>query len=200
MHLYSSASNSKPKLVAGIAFVALALNELLRRAVSATIPALAEYTSGLSAMAMFGALYFCVDRWAWRPRKVRRALLVPDLGGRWRCVGRTLAQNGTAPEREWSATVVIKQSWTRIAVVLETKTSRSHSIAAALLEEPDGGFRLVYTYENEPSPQESHLQRHVGTARLRFDAEAQVGEGDYFTGRDRYTFGMMKLTRGVPTA
>lgn len=69
------------------------------------------------------------------------------------------------------------------------------SITAALLCEPGGGHRLLYTYRNTPKIKERELQAHRGSADLLFAADRKSADGEYFNGQGRFTFGTLTLTR-----
>lgn len=53
---------------------------------------------------------------------------------------------------------------------------------------------LTFEYTNEPkSGAQDTMHPHLGLNRLRLSPDATTLEGDYFSGRDRQTFGHMKL-------
>jgi hypothetical protein len=151
---------------------------------------------GISAMSVFTLVYLLFDRVVWKWRWARKILLVPDLNGSWRCDGKTLFRHGTPLEAEWSGTVTIRQSWSRIRIVLTTGQSASQSIAASIFQEAGSGFRLIYHYDNKPGLGERELARHCGLCNLLFDENVESATGEYFTDKDRMTAGTMKLTRG----
>lgn len=142
-------------------------------------------------------LYYVFRHWVWKLRWVAKLLKVPDLSGTWLCKGETLnPKEGIEPN--WEGTVSITQDWDMIRVTIATATSRSESIAAALQYDPHLGYHLLYTYKNEPkadSPMD--MVGHKGAAHLTFSDDLQSAEGDYFNGRGRYTFGVMKLRRSA---
>ena len=196
MHPYSTDSPANPKLLAYLAFAAVALSAAAGALLASLNSTLGWHLSGVSSMACFGLLYLLLDRWLWRRAWIRRVLLVPDLNGTWKCAGATVSQAGQATNRAWTGTLRIRQAWSRISVVLSTEQSRSHSIAASIYRDPAGGYRLIYHYENEPSPAEHDLARHSGLCRIVFDEKVTEAAGTYFTDRDRMTVGTMKFTRG----
>ncbi|MBK9187364.1 MAG: hypothetical protein IPM33_00245 [Phycisphaerales bacterium] len=151
---------------------------------------------GVSAMSVFSFLYLLFDRVLWRWRWARRFLLVPDLTGTWRCDGKTLFKDGVVHDADWSGTMTIRQSWSRIRIVLTTGKSSSQSIAASVFQEAGSGFRLIYHYDNKPGLGERELARHCGLCNLLFNENLDSASGEYFTDKDRMTAGTMKLTRG----
>jgi hypothetical protein len=78
---------------------------------------------------------------------------------------------------------------------LKTGDSGSDSISAALLYDESIGYRLMYTYKNQPRLDRPHLATHTGYAELLFDTKIKTAEGDYFNGRGRYSYGTISLTR-----
>lgn len=151
--------------------------------------------TGVSALGCFGMLFWLFEHFAWRWPLARRVLLVPDLNGVWTCKGHTTNRKGEAVSFDWTATVAIRQSWSRMVIRVKTIHSESHSIAASLYQEPGRGFRLIYHYENKPSATEPGLQRHSGQCDLVFAEDTRSAIGEYFTGQGRLTVGTMTLTR-----
>lgn len=148
----------------------------------------------VGAGVVFMVLAWLLNRHAWRWRIVQAVLQVPDLSGTWTCTGRTIGTS-TNPEYEWSGTVTIVQSWDKIRIRLKTNTSASNSKSAALVKDEADGWRVFYSYSNEPRIGETELNAHRGFAEIVFDKELTAGEGEYFNGNGRYTFGTMKLER-----
>jgi hypothetical protein len=178
---------------AGIVALVLALFDVARRlGVGDAIPPVLLIPVG--AGAVYAALYWLFDRHVWRLRAVSRWLRVPDLSGSWACAGQTLHADGT-PSFAWSAKLVIVQSWDRIRVRLRTAQSGSNSVTASLLHDEADGYRLIYSYRNDPRISETELRSHLGFAELTFAADLATAEGEYFNGHGRYTFGTMRLTR-----
>lgn len=148
----------------------------------------------IGAGVVFGVLYWLFDRHAWRHQWLARALGVPDLSGRWRVEGQTIN-----PDRSkgyvWGGEIVIVQSWDRIRVRLKTPQSGSNSVTAALVKDAADGYRLFYSYRNDPRIDQPDLQSHRGYAEITFAADMKRGEGEYFNGLGRFTFGTMILTK-----
>lgn len=193
MHPYTNDGLGGPKLIAALALaapsIALALNTPLQWLKVKTGVSVVEF----STMAIFTGLYLLFDRFAWRIPIARRLLLVPNLNGTWVCEGKTVFKRGGAVEFEWHGTITIVQSWSRIAITLQTAQSRSDSLAASIRRVPTGGFRLVYHYVNDPDVDQVDLAHHKGLCQLSFAADCTSATGDYFTDRDRMTVGTMTL-------
>lgn len=148
----------------------------------------------LTAMAIYGLLFTIFDRYFWKLPLVAELLKVPDLSGEWVCQGQTINPDRSAGY-QWQARVTIVQSWDKIRVRLKTDQSGSSSVSAALVFDDADGYRLMYSYKNEPRIGELELKAHLGHAELIFSKDLQTAEGEYFNGRGRFTFGTMKLRR-----
>lgn len=148
----------------------------------------------LTAGVVYGILYWLFDRHVWKIPKVASLLRVPDLSGTWDCVGQSINPD-KSPGFAWEGEVIIVQSWDRIRVRLKTKQSGSNSMAAALIYDEVDGFRLMYSYKNDPKIGEAELTSHRGYAELTFDKDLRIADGEYFNGQGRYTFGRMTLKK-----
>lgn len=148
----------------------------------------------ISAAVIYPMGHWLFDNLAWRLPWMLRFLGIPDLNGAWTCEGTTLEDNGEV-RFAWTATITICQTWEKIRVYLDTGSSGSASVSAALVKEPGRGFVLMYSYRNEPKIGEKDLFPHVGYCELTFNESADTAEGQYFNNKGRVTYGRMKLTR-----
>lgn len=148
----------------------------------------------IGAGLVFAVLYWLFDRHVWKLGPLSRALGVPNLAGVWRCQGQTINPDKTKGYA-WEAEVVIVQTWDKIRLRLKTAQSGSSSLTAALVRDEIDGFRLLYSYRNDPRIDQSELLPHRGYAELVFGPDLQSAEGEYFNGLGRFTFGTMTLTR-----
>jgi hypothetical protein len=133
--------------------------------------------------------------WHWWP--VRKSLGFCDLNGLWKCEGQRLNPDGST-ENAWVGEVTIVQTWSRISITLKTAQSISRSGPASLVKEDGVGYCMLYTYSNEPEPDQADLHIHRGTCELRFAEDCSEANGFYFNDRHRLTFGRMKLTKQKP--
>jgi hypothetical protein len=147
-----------------------------------------------TASAIYLILYWLFDRHIWKVRHVADLLKVPNLAGKWHCDGRTLNADKSIV-MEWRADIIIVQSWDRFRVRLKGQQSGSNSTSAALLYDEIDGFRLLYSYRNDPFPGELDIGGHRGFAELIFSKDLKTAEGEYFNGQGRFTFGLMTLTK-----
>ena len=147
----------------------------------------------VGAGAVYALLYWLFDQHVWKLPGIRAWLKVPCIGGKYRVEGKTLDQDKNV-RFVWDGEVVIQQSWDRIRVHLKTTQSSSFSISAALIQDVEGPA-LMYNYQNEPNLKEKELTIHRGFAELKFGADLNSAQGEYYNGQGRVTFGVMTLTR-----
>lgn len=148
----------------------------------------------LGAGAVFGVLYWILNKWAWKWPGIGLMLKVPDISGTWDCIGKTLNSDGST-KYEWTAEVIIIQSWDKLRIRLATKTSGSSSISAALAHDSVDGFVLLYHYKNDPKADAVGLVSHAGCSVMTIGNNLKSATGDYFNGRGRITFGTMNWTK-----
>jgi len=191
MHPYATDSPERRQIPLALAVVSVVLALALSR-----LPWRAPWwLDAPSVAAFYGFLYVWFDRHLWRAKWLRRIGLVsvPDLNGEWRGV---ILTSHDEDGRDHDVTVEIKQIWTRLCILLRADRSRSRSLVAAIhMDEPEGPA-LVYEYRNEPaSGAVDSMHIHYGTARLTLDTTDDSLSGDYYTGRDRQTHGVIRLER-----
>lgn len=148
----------------------------------------------LTAGMIYFALYWFFDNYIWKFKFVSSRLKVPDLSGKWKCLGQPINPDKTLGE-PWHAEVEIMQSWDRVRVRLKGQQSGSNSTSAAILHDPIDGFRLMYSYANDPYPGEINIVGHRGFAELTFDHKLEKADGEYFNGQGRFTCGTLKLSK-----
>ncbi|NKM86502.1 hypothetical protein GFL54_19810 [Rhizobium laguerreae] len=176
-----------------IVFVLLSSVDLAQRfGIAASIPP--SVLSFVGAGTVFTALSWILNRYAWRWKFINSLLQIPDLAGSWSCTGTTMATSSN-PSFDWSGEIVIIQTWDKIRVRLKTATSASSSRSAALIKDEADGWRLFYSYRNEPNIDQPELSAHRGFSEILFDPGLNTGSGEYFNGHGRYTFGTMSLER-----
>lgn len=150
----------------------------------------------IGAGVVFAALYWLFDRHIWKLPWLSQGLGVPNLSGRWRVQGQTINPDKSKGQT-WEGTATIVQSWDRIRVRLKTAQSGSNSVTAALIRDEADGFRLFYSYRNDPKIDQQQLRPHRGYAEIVFSPDLTSGEGEYFNGLGRFTFGTMTITKEI---
>lgn len=148
----------------------------------------------LGAGTVFLVLSAILSKYAWKWPGIASYLSVPNLAGEWNCVGQTINPQGEVVY-DWTGSVTIVQNWDRLRVRVKTAQSMSQSTTAALICDEADGYRLFYTYRNDPAIGEPELRSHRGSAEITFAKDLRSGAGEYFNGHGRYTFGRMTLTR-----
>lgn len=190
MHGYASDNFFRgPKIYFAIGVMAIAVASLARALVS--IPSLAGFvdTTALSAGAIYAGLIWLYDHWGWRWLSTLR-----NLNGTW--VGEiTSSHKGGA---RVPCVMRVPQTWTRMAIELESEQSRSRTTMAALYEGQPGDVGLKYEYVCEPrhrAVQTMQIHRGVCTMVVTTGGDRLRLSGDYFTGRGRETHGEITLDR-----
>jgi len=145
-------------------------------------------------MTFYGVFIGAFDRALWRIPLLHRIGLVkvPVLAGNWRgYVSSSFDEYAVNHE----VGVQILQTWTRIAILLQSGSSRSHTLVAAVQVHASDGVVLSYQYQNEPQPGAVEtMQIHHGTARLIYTGR-RILSGDYYSGRGRQNYGSIYLER-----
>lgn len=147
----------------------------------------------IGAGAVYALLYLIFSRFIWKWPPLARLMKVPDLSGEWQCEGKSSHQGDDA---NWTGSIQVSQSWDKLCIVLTTDKSRSESVAAALISEGIGSYRILYHYKNDPRGFEEGLNAHHGFVDLIVDKHLKEADGIYFTGRGRKTEGTMHWKRG----
>lgn len=195
MHSFvTDANESKflPLYIAGISiFAAWSLNRILGT-IQFIVP---WWIDAPSVIGFYGLFYTIFNRylWRWRILHAIRVVKIPDLNGTW---DGYLASSFDKHTKRYDATLRISQNWTRISIILETNYSKSSSLIAAIITEGPNNTVLRYEYRNEPkSNAKDTMHTHQGTARLTIQSNEKVLEGEYYTGRDRQEYGMLRFER-----
>lgn len=76
----------------------------------------------ITASVTYTALHWFFNKYGWRPLSF--IAQVPNISGDWSCVGQTLNDDGSVAH-DWVAELSISQTWEKIRVRLETKSSIS---------------------------------------------------------------------------
>ena len=190
MHGYASDNFFRgPKVYFAFGALAIAAASGLRALTA--MPQLAGRidVAALSAGVIYGGLIFLSDQWGWRWLSTTK-----NLNGTWVGNITTTHNGGTSVP----CVMRVRQTWTRMAIELETEQSRSRTTMAALYDDQPGDVGLKYEYVSEPrnlAVQTMHTHRGVCTLAIASDSEEPRLSGDYFTGRGRETRGEITLHR-----
>jgi hypothetical protein len=190
MHGYASDNFFRgPKVYFAFGVTAIAAASALRALVA--MPQLAGRidAAALSAGVIYGGLIFLYERWGWRWLST-----IKNLNGTWVGSIATTHNGGTSVP----CVMRVRQTWTRMAIELETEQSRSRTTMSALYEDQPGDVGLKYEYVSEPrnlAVQTMQTHRGVCTLAITSASEELRLSGDYFTGRGRETRGEIALHR-----
>jgi hypothetical protein len=148
-------------------------------------------------LAVYAVISIIFDRQLWRWKYLREIGLVriPDFNGFW---SGHIVSSFDGLKREIPVKMVIAQNWRTIHITLSTEKSRSHSVLAGITISNAGTSTLSYEYANEPQGDAAYaMQVHIGRARLTLGKEhdKDVLSGDYYSGGERHTYGIIHLER-----
>jgi hypothetical protein len=194
MHGYSTDSSERRIVPLLLALLAIALAWTSSKFLATAQLSVPWWVDAPSSMAFYGALYALFDRYLWRNDFVRKLGLVrvPNLTGRWRGY---LVTSFDGHATRHNLIIHIFQSWTQIVVYLNTPTSMSRSCTAVIQVDDPEGAALVYQYQSQPlADAMGTMHMHYGTGMLRITNDGFLA-GDYYTGRDRRTFGRICCRR-----
>jgi len=195
MHSYTTDSNERKFVPLYVAGISILIAWILNGVLGAMQFALPWWIDAPSVIGFYGMLYTIFDKYLWRWHILRTigVVKVPDLNGTWEG---HLASSFDEHAARQDATIKIFQSWAQISIILETNYSKSHSLIAAIITENPIGVVLSYEYLNEPVPNAKQtMHTHRGTGRLTIQANGNTLEGEYYTGRDRQNFGILRFER-----
>lgn len=152
----------------------------------------------VDTMAFYGLFWWLFDRfiWKWGLLRLLHITRVPDLSGQWQGHVHPAPAQGISADlvEDTAITLTVQQTWTKLLVRASTETSRSVSVTGSILTADEGS--LSYEYQNEPfAPAPGTMHVHRGVVRLRLLPGGTVLEGEYFSGRDRQTFGTLRVRR-----
>jgi hypothetical protein len=146
-----------------------------------------------SVLGFFGFFIWLYDNYLWKTRLIQKLkwMRIPNLSGLWETEMKTSQDNFITPIL---GQITIRQTASKILIALETNSSTSASIIGAIIRaEKLSEYELTYYFRNEPKAESlTSLQIHYGTASFRISDDTSLLEGEYYTGRNRQTFGSVK--------
>ncbi|WP_353715052.1 hypothetical protein [Dehalogenimonas sp. 4OHTPN] len=195
MHAYSHNHGERVRVILVIAFLSLILVWALHWVLLQTSVSIPWWFGTPSVLGTFAIFQTVFDRSLWKNQLIRHLLSisVPTLQGRWK--GKIVSSD-SGHSNPIDAYLTIAQTWTQMALSIETSTSISRTRMAAFLPDEPSGLSLVYEYLCEPKPHAmTTMHIHHGTGKLHFSLNQVDLEGSYYTGRDRLTFGSFSFSR-----
>ncbi len=191
MHAYGLSPDSRLRaqpylIVLGLASAWLVVSGL--NAIFSSVPWWVDVPSSLGTYGLCWSLY---DRLLWRSRLARTlGVAIEDLRGDWEGM---LTSSFDGFEAQTPVQVHIVQTGTRVRMRLTTEKSESYT-TGAMLEADEARVSLTYFFESRPlpdTPDTMHVHRGAGFLELTGNELA----GEYFTGRDRTTYGRLCVRR-----
>ena len=186
MHPYSTDLDERRPTLFVLVLFSIVAAWMLSKGVAALGKTIPWWADAPSIWGFYGIFYWVVDRWGWRG--ISR---LPNLNGTWR--GYMTSSFDEHAERH-AITMRIQQTWTKLRVTLEADRSRSHSVLGGILTSSLPGPELAYEYVNEPrADAAAGMHAHHGIVRAQIRGD--VLDGDYYTGRDRASNGVLRVER-----
>jgi hypothetical protein len=128
--------------------------------------------------------------WKWSIFKKLGLVKIPNISGNWEGSLHT-----SHMDQEYPVNVTIAQSWTEMCMSLTTDQSESQTRTSSIIVLNSMEPILSYTYLSEPSSRAvGTMHSHLGTGILKLKTNDKL-MGEYYTGRDRLTFGSIQLRR-----
>lgn len=190
MHPFATDSPERIKIVLYIAVLSVFFSWGLSR-LSFSFP---WWFESPSILLIFYIIFESFNKFFWKQSIFRYlcSVKVPDISGKWEG---TLFTSYDNHNQQRKVKVTIEQNWTEMSMVLATDQSKSHTLTSSILVMQPSGTVLSYNYFDEPkSTAPKTMHSHRGTGSLELTPSGEL-EGDYYTGRDRLTFGRIKLTK-----
>jgi hypothetical protein len=196
LHPYSTDATRPQTVPLALAVAAILLAWGLARLLSLLHTTPAWWFDTPAVLGFYGLLWRLYDRVLWRLSHSGRTLSgVPDLTGEW--CGAIMSSFDTT--RSTGATLIVRQSSSRILVELRTDASCSYSYLAMVCAAPGPDQGLQYLYANRPSERAvSTMQQHSGTAHLTLSPDGKTLGGGYQNDRFRGTHGSLEFRRRGP--
>ena len=193
MHPYSTDATRPIRIMLLLAVLAIGLAYLFDRSLSVLHLKPPWWLDTPAVLGFYGLCWRLYDEYLWRLGSVTRTLSgVPNLAGHW--TGTVLSSH--PDQQPIKASLVVRQTSSRLLIILETDMSKSYSTMAALCSSPGPSNGLRYAFANVPRTLNRETMRpHNGVAQLILSANGSQLTGDYETDRFRTTNGRLEFRR-----
>lgn len=210
MHGYTIKGASRINTIMWICIISYLIYIILKYCLNTVIDIVQfnhGYVMPITFSCIFGSLFMLIDKYLWKCHIVNRLLKIPNISGRWKCVGESFKKSSSElqdkgiinvePQYKWEADINIIQNWTTICIILSTKQSQSESFMAQIEVTDDNCCQLTYAYANiTRAGADTDMRGHEGICKISFTENLASGTGEYFTNpKDRLSYGTMKWTR-----
>lgn len=190
MHQYQTDDNVKINFLIVAVLLAVALAYLLGKTMDALQIQIPWFIESPSILGFFGAIYWLYDKYLWKTSLIQKLdwIKTPNISGKWNAQIKTSHDDFSEIV---SGKAIIRQTAFKISIALETETSRSNSIHAALMRtEKVSEYELTYNYINHPKADSIEtMSIHFGTTHVSITDDENQMDGEYYTGRNRQNFG-----------
>lgn len=188
MHDYSININERKNIYFILAGISIGIMYLIRNIVG-VIP---WYIETPSPFLLFGIFSYLFDKILWKIKPLKYLIKTPNMNGEYNGVLKSSYDNFN---NEYMVTVIVKQSWTNILITLRTNTSESHSQSASIIFMNEKIY-LFYSYMNKPEMDSvGSMHIHFGTCTHVYDEKENTFNAEYYTSRDRKTYGVINLIK-----
>lgn len=197
MHPYATDSNERRLIPFFLAALGILAAWGLGWIIQKTQLSIPWWVDAPAVIGFYGFFYKIFDIWLWRSYALRKTGLIktPNLNGIWRG---SLSSSYDQYQTKHDATMTIHQTWSQMSISLQSATSESHSLSGMILVESPVAKVLSYEFRNEPKPYAKdtmHVHRGTGRLTLSKENEIEILDGEYFTGRDRQTYGILHFEK-----
>jgi hypothetical protein len=196
MHPYQIDEEIRIRVFIISAFLAVGAARILNLAIQALPFSIPWWVETPSVLGFFGLFVWLFDSYFWKIKFIQQMewFYIPNLNGVWET---EIKSSYTDFDKSVQARTIIRQTASKISISLETDTSSSHSIHAALMRtERVNKFELAYNYINTPKADSlSSMSIHHGTVWLQISDTGQILDGEYYSGRGRQNFGRLVFKR-----
>jgi hypothetical protein len=149
-----------------------------------------------SVLALFSAIVFVFDKWAWRLWIFQKTFIgTPDLNGKWTM----LTESSIKPrEGEYEAILTIKQTWTHIFIFMDGEKATGISVMASIDVMTDDLFYLKWEYRSEYKPEfvgEGAIHYGITKVMMKPITDANTMKGHYYADQTRHSFGPVTLMK-----
>lgn len=145
------------------------------------IPFLSAFSFPITTAGVFAILFLIFDNFLWKLKILRKIGVVqtPNINGTWKGNFKSSYSNF---RDAYPATLIIKQTWTKIRIRGKFNNSLSNSDIASIKVKDGSDMMLYYSYRNDKRPEHHELpfSDHSGFCSLEWNEKEDFFEGEYY--------------------
>lgn len=146
---------------------------------------------------IIGVLYYIFDKWVWKMKYIKMIHKIPDLNGIWEGEFVSNKKDERGNNYNGICRMKIKQTWSKISIKGNFNKSKSYSRIAMIVKDCEG-IQLKFEYTNKPDKTvDTNLKTHSGYNTLTYDEEKGTLIGEYYTDRNRQTYGNINVSKQI---